>query len=334
MRTFVIGDPQGPVAKVMAVLDRHGLLVGDRLAPDVVLVSIGDHFDYDHRDPIAAGQEGLALLGWLAGHDPAQVHLVLGNHDAARVMELAKLSDADFTLARTCSSDDYAARFAALPPQHVLARDYASFSVAQRELVRELLVADLFHLAIEATLLDGRSALVTHAGITTRELGLLGLPGVRSTRAIAAALDAHLRAAVAHSTSPLSLVPLHVAGADGKEGGGLLYHRPSATPAPDPERPRRFDPRTLPEGVVQIVGHTGHSKCVEELGDWCTHRARQRAHGGIRMLRASGDVVTYDVGVATADLGGAELILIDGELRRLPPEQVDLLEVRGVSVLA
>ena len=91
MRTYVIGDPQGPFAKVRDVLARHGLLVGDRLAGDVVLISIGDHFDYDHHDPIAAGQEGLKLLRWLADHEPAQVHILLGNHDAARVMELAKL---------------------------------------------------------------------------------------------------------------------------------------------------------------------------------------------------------------------------------------------------
>src|SRR5262245_34715195 len=84
MRAFVIGDPQGPFQKVIEVLDRHGMVAGDRLAPDVVLVSIGDHFDYDHDDPATAGREGLRLLSWLADHDPEQVILLLGNHDAAR----------------------------------------------------------------------------------------------------------------------------------------------------------------------------------------------------------------------------------------------------------
>src|SRR6185503_17057034 len=113
-----MGDPQAPFDKVLAVLDRHGLLAGDRLADDVVLVSIGDHFDYDHKDPVTARAEGLRLLRWLASHDPAQVHLLLGNHDAARVMELATISDEEFAAARTCAPADYASRFPALPPQH------------------------------------------------------------------------------------------------------------------------------------------------------------------------------------------------------------------------
>ena len=91
-----------------------------------MLVSIGDHFDYDHKDPITAGQEGLRLLRWLADHDPAQVQLLLGNHDAARVMELAALTDDEFAVARTCDAATLPARFPALPPHGVLARDYAS----------------------------------------------------------------------------------------------------------------------------------------------------------------------------------------------------------------
>lgn len=325
MRVFALGDPQGPFAKVLEVLDRHRALAGDRLAADVVLVSIGDHFDYDHKDPATARAEGLRLLRWLASHDPAQVHLLLGNHDAARVMELATISDEEFAAARACSPADYAARFPDLPPQHVLARDYASFSAAQRELVRELLVAGRFHLALVAEL-GGRTALLTHAGVTTRELALLGLPAAADAKTIAAALDAHLVLAVRRGTEPLSLAPLHLAGAGGREGGGLLYHRPS-NPASgstfDPERPRRFDPRTLPGGLLQVVGHSGHAKCVHELGAWCTDRARARAHGGIRTLKIDDDLTpVYDVGVADAAAG---MILIDGELRRVPAAEVELL---------
>src|SRR5438552_2028893 len=166
MRTFVMGDPQAPFAKVLAVLDRHGALTGDRLADDVVLVSIGDHFDYDLDDPHTAGSEGLALLRWLASHDPAQVVILFGNHDAARVMELATIDDAAFAAARACPPSDFAARFPTLPPHGVLARDYASFSVAQRELVTALLVAARFRLAAVGTL-AGRDVLLTHAGVTT-----------------------------------------------------------------------------------------------------------------------------------------------------------------------
>lgn len=315
-----MGDPQGPFDKVLAVLDRHRALTGDRLASDVVLVSIGDHFDYDHKHPDIARAEGLRLLRWLAGHDPAQVRLVLGNHDASRVQELYALSDADFALARTCA--DYETRFPTLPPQHVLARDYSSFSVEQRELVAELLQARRFQLALVGKL-AGRDALITHAGVTSRELGLLGVAG--DAFAIAAALEAFLAAAVARGTEPLSLEPLHIAGGHGKEGGGMLYHRPSATPSPDAARPRRFDPRRLPE-LLQIVGHSGHAKCVHELGDWCTFAARERAHGGIRTLSVTGDDVRYDLGVADG-----RLVMIDGELRRVPTDEIDLLAIDGLA---
>jgi hypothetical protein len=332
MRTFVMGDPQGPFDKVLAVLGRHDALAGDRLASDVVLVSIGDHFDYDHKHPDVARAEGLRLLRWLASHDPAQVYLVLGNHDAARVMELAHLSDAEFALARTCG--DYDQRFPTLPPQHVLARDYSSFSVEQRELVAELLEARRFHLALVGTC-RGRDALITHAGVTSRELGMLGLPQ-HDARAIAASLESFLEVALRKGVAPLSLEPLHIAGGDGREGGGLLYHRPSATPPPDPSRPRRFDPRTLPDGVLQIVGHSGHAKCVHELGDWCTFAARDRAHGGLRTLRIGDDAVpSYDMGVdyshAGMHHGNVTMLFVDGELRRVPADEVDLLAIDGLA---
>jgi hypothetical protein len=321
-RTFVMGDPQAPFAKILEVLDRHQLLAGDRLAADVVLVSIGDHFDFDHKNPAAARADGVRLVRWLASHDPAQVVMLLGNHDASRVMELAMLTDAEFADARACSPEAYAARYPQLPPQGVLARDYASFSVEQRELVQELLATGRFRLAVTAEL-AGRAALLTHASITARELALLGLAAVRDARAIAEALEAFLAAAVARGTAPLSLAPLHITGGDGREGGGLLYHRPSATPPPDPGRPRRFDPRTLPEGLLQIAGHSGHAKCVHELGDWCSPAARARAHGGIRTLRASGGEVSYDLGIDPT----GELILIDGEMRRVPASEIQLLEL-------
>jgi hypothetical protein len=315
-----MGDPQAPFAKVLAVLDRHGALAGDRLADDVVLVSIGDHFDYDHADPVSAGREGVALLRWLAGHDPAQVTILFGNHDAARVMELATIDDAAFAAARACTPADFAARFPTLPPHGVIARDYASFSVEQRELVAELLVAGRFRLAAVGAL-GGRDALLTHAGVTTRELRLLGLGLDANAHAIARALNAHLDLAVRRGVAPLSLEPLHRAGRDGEEGDGLLYHRPSAN-----AKPRRFDPRTLPDDVLQVAGHSGHAKCVEELGAWCTERARARERGGIRTLTVAGDEVTYDAGVeVSATAGSAALILVDGELRRLPPDEVDLL---------
>ncbi|HEY0195428.1 MAG TPA: hypothetical protein VGC42_30140, partial [Kofleriaceae bacterium] len=96
-------------------------------------------------------------------------------------------------------------------------------------------------------------------------------------------------------------------------------------------RPRRFDPRTLPLGLTQVAGHTGHHKCLEELGDWSTARARTRPHGGIRTLRHDGRAVTYDLGVMAPAPGVADLILIDGEARRVPPAEVDLLPLARLT---
>lgn len=352
-RTLVMGDPQAPYSKLLEVLDRHRALDGDRLASDVVLVSIGDHFDYDLVDWHAAGQDGLKFLRWLAGHDPAQVKLLLGNHDVSRVMELVGITDERFAAARAFAREldgdparhaRFRAAFPELPSPGLAGRDFASFSVEQRALVMELLLAGRFALALVGELPDGRAVLLTHAGVTGRELAMLGAPA--EPAAVAARLQAELAAAVDRVRddwgcgvpTPLSLEPMHLAGVPGEEGGGLLYHRPS-----NPERrgadrswelavarPRRFDPRTLPLGLTQIAGHTGHNKCLEELDGWSTTAARGRPHGGIRTLRLDGDAVTYDLGVAAPASGVADLILIDGELRRVPAAEFALLPLAGV----
>jgi hypothetical protein len=346
MRTFVMGDPQAPFSKVLEVLDRHDALAGDRLAGDVTLVSIGDHFDYDHRDPVTASREGVRLLRWLADHDPHQARILFGNHDAARVMELATIDDAEFAAARALAIEidagtrmpaEFRAAFPELPPHGVIGRDYASFTAEQRALVIDVLLAGRFELAIVGEL-AGRDVLLTHAGVTSREVAMLGCTAEPS--ALAAALAHHFVAAIdgvrsewqRGALAPLSLEPLHVAGGAGEEGGGLLYHRPS-NPASGstfhPTRPRRFDPRALPAGLAQIAGHSGHAKCVAELGAWVTDAARARKHGGIRTLKVAADV-TYDLGVAIDDATVTAMILVDGELRRVPASEVALLALGTV----
>ncbi|HEY0250921.1 MAG TPA: hypothetical protein VGC41_05310, partial [Kofleriaceae bacterium] len=177
MKRFVLGDPQAPFAHVMALLERSGVLAGDRLRDDIELVSIGDHFDYDLRTPDVSRQEGLRTLRWLASHET--VTLILGNHDAARVVELASVSDAQFAAARTLAlsieetkrtdgraaaklreANEFHAQFPQLSTSGIVARDYASFSEEQRALVVELLLAGRFHLVLDARLLDGRPILL------------------------------------------------------------------------------------------------------------------------------------------------------------------------------
>ena len=101
-RHVAIGDPQAPLEKFLSILDHHGLLAEDGwLRRDVRLVSMGDHFDWgkpSERDQSAS--EGPQLLAWLAGHPPAQVVIIVGNHDLGRVGELASFDDASWRAAR------------------------------------------------------------------------------------------------------------------------------------------------------------------------------------------------------------------------------------------
>ena len=357
--SYVLGDPQASFAAVLALLSRYDLIgAGGRLRGDARLISIGDHFDYDLRAPEVSAREGLAVLRWLASHPADQVMLVLGNHDAARVIELARISDATFVAARALALDleqtkqtqgraaAKAREGAEFLPQFPIstyglaARDYASFTTEQRDLVVELLLAGRFHLALTGALPDGREVLVTHAGVTERELALLGVAA--QPQPIAAALEQLLATAIDKrrgdwqrgTITPLSLEPVSQGGSPGEEAGGLLAHRPSNPERDgadlawefDPERPRRFGPRELPRGLTQIAGHTNHAMCLRELAAWATPAARAEPRAGIRTLRA-GAAITYDLGVPPAADGVADLILIDGELRD-PDNRAELLELR------
>src|SRR5438105_11474976 len=82
-----MGDPQASFAQVMQVL--RGIAPADHL------ISVGDHFDYAGDD---ASEAGVRVLRWLA--DRPHTTILLGNHDAARVMELVTVSDAEFAAAR------------------------------------------------------------------------------------------------------------------------------------------------------------------------------------------------------------------------------------------
>ena len=97
-----IGDPQADLTRFLAILDRHGLLTERGwLAPDVQLVSVGDHFDWGkahERDAVA--QSALRLVAWLAAHPADQVVILAGNHDLGRVGELADFTDATFASAQ------------------------------------------------------------------------------------------------------------------------------------------------------------------------------------------------------------------------------------------
>lgn len=368
-RRFAIGDPQASRAQFFAILAHHGLLGEDgMLAPDVSLVSIGDHFDYA-GEPAEVAREGLAILRWLAEHPPEQVPILLGNHDLCRVMELAPLSDQDFAAARalavpikaaerqgedvTARVQAFLARFPSLPSPGIAAKDFLGYSEAQRALMQALLLGGRVRLALAARLETGEEVLINHAGFTRREQALLAAapeatPGATpdtpaaTPAAIAAALNRVLAGAVEHVrphweagrvTHPLSLAPLHVAGTTGQEGGGLLYHRPAHPERPgadpawefSPVAPRRYDPRTLPAGLTQVCGHTGHKKCLAELGPWSSESARRSADGGLRTLRTDGSEVSYEHGIVAGHPGQARILMIDAGMNAADPARYPLL---------
>ncbi|WP_428262991.1 metallophosphoesterase family protein [Haliangium sp.] len=358
-RCFAIGDPQTSRERFFAVLAHHDLLGDDgMLAPDEMLISMGDHFDYD-GEPAEVGREGLAILRWLAEHPSEQAPILAGNHDVCRVMELAPLGDEDFAEARVMAAalevarrrgEDVTARerifferFPPLPSPGVAVRDFLSYAEPQRTLVQALLLAGRMTLAVAAQLPDGREVLLTHAAVTRRELALLE-PVSESPRDIAVALNEMLAMAVREIRPhweageyfrPLSLAPVHIAGTAGQEGGGLLYHRP-ANPERlhadhawefHPVRPRRFDPRTLPLGLVQVCGHTGHRKCVRELGDWVGSSAREMKQGGIRTLCADTHRVSYEYGLVEAHADLAVVYMIDATMHATAPATYPLFRL-------
>ena len=232
-RRVTLGDPQTDTARALSVLAAHDLLSPDGwLRPEVGLVCMGDLFDFNTEDVVWAGAEGLAFARWLAAHDPAQVTLLLGNHDLGRLQELAGFDDARFAQARrdavALDEATFLARYPALPTPEVASRDFSAFHTAQADWLRGALVEGRVRLASAEALADGRPVLLTHAGVTERERALLGVAA--EPEAIAAALEARLRDALegvrsrweAGHADPLDLEPLHVAGREGVEGGGLL----------------------------------------------------------------------------------------------------------------
>jgi hypothetical protein len=358
-RVVAIGDPQTSAERFFGALAAHDLLdAGGWLRPDARLISMGDHFDYHVPERDRARVEGVLILGWLAAHDRDHAPILFGNHDAARVMELVSVDDARFALAAERARELLAASRSARPELDAkfrrdfpdiatpgyAARDYNAFTVEQRHLVQRLLLDRRYDLALARSAADGTPLLLTHAGVVMTQLVQLGLRDERSPTTIASALNARLAAAVAEiadawrtrEPTPLSLEPLHVQGAHGQEGGGLLYQRPSDPERPGadprwelaPRSPRRFDPRELPRGLVQVVGHTGHRKAWKELPRWRAHDLDEDP-GGVRTLRVTtAGSITYQRGIHRGDPDDAIVWMIDPEMHYVPAaEDVAVLDL-------
>jgi hypothetical protein len=338
----VIGDPQADFGRFLAILDHRGLL-GESgwLRPEVRLVSVGDHFDYgkaSERDE--AARSALQLVAWLAAHPADQVIILTGNHDLGRVGEMADFTDATFAEAqaeadRLYDGEDtdevreraFLARYPQVPTVELVSRDFGNFREVQRTWVTHLLRERRLRVAYAA----GPELLVLHAGVTREDLAAVGLSEGQQVQAsvVAEALNGALDAAVSAWKAGRLIIPgLHLPGsADSGEGRGIFYHRPSLRPE-EVERTRatprrRFDPRRLPLGLTQVVGHTRDKRTRELL---C--QPGEVRNGVLRHLVTDGSRVAYAHGMPPeTGPGEAVLLFTDGGMRECPIEAYELFDL-------
>jgi hypothetical protein len=213
----------------------------------------------------------------------------------------------------------------------------SSFRQVQRARVVELLRSRRLKIAF-ATAPD---VLVLHAGMTVDDLVATGLPaeGPHDAGRIACALDASLDLALdGWSEGPLRLPGLHAPGdAIAGEGGGIFYHRPAHPDAAGagartgPNR-RRFDPRRLPPGLTQVIGHIQDRKCRQLLGPWCVEPPA--GDGPLRSLVVEAGVVRYAGGVARLESPEtARMIFTDGSMAKAELDAFELLDLDRLQPL-
>lgn len=342
-----IGDPQAPFGKFLEVLEHHRLLGDDgRLSPDALLVSMGDHFDWGEReDRNAAADSAMQLVSWLGAHPTDQVVMILGNHDTARVGELAAFDDARFRAAREEADriyspdgrtnrgkeQEFLARNPDVPTAESVARDFSTFREEQRDRVVRLLLARRFHLAHAVA----KDFVLSHAGVTDDELDVLGLAGDarRDAFAIAAALDDALQQAFAawrdRQRTAFAIPGIHRPGnaAEG-EARGMLFHRPS-DPAKEPAElfagppRRRFDPRCIP-AIAQAIGHIRDRKCRRLLHGWTDGETPD--DGPLRILETDGTGVRYRRGTER-NASPAAIYFTDNGMSSADPARYELLDL-------
>jgi hypothetical protein len=362
-RRLAIGDPQAPLVTFLEILDRNDLLADDgRLHPEVFLATLGDHFDWGPAETRAEGAESaVRLLAWLGSHPADQVLLLAGNHDLARVGELATYDDALFADAhaeatalrripmgepgRAERRAAYLARHRALPSVGVAARDWSQFQARQRTLIVSLLRAGRFRAAWAAA----PDLLLVHGAVTPDDLAPLGLDPAACADAdrVAAAVQGVFAAAAADVREgvPLDLEPLYRIGdAAVGESRGIFVQRPADPAVGEPglfagPPRRRFDPRRLAPGLAQVTGHIRDQKCRELMPAWSD--GGRALDGPLRHLWTDGREVRYARGLppdgaraAQARGEAALLYFTDGGMDHAPPDRYELFDLdtrRGVS---
>ncbi|HEX2730024.1 MAG TPA: metallophosphoesterase [Polyangiaceae bacterium] len=350
-RTLAIGDPQAYIERVFEVLHAHGLLGREGwLAPDVQLISMGDHFDFGRADEReATAESGELLLGWLAAHPPQQVTLLTGNHDLGRVGELLPFSDDEFRKASNEANELYTqaklgkrdsaaeqafiARYPTLPSVEIAARDLASFKTSQRELVQRLLRERRLRLATHHN-----GWLLNHAGVTREHLRAIAVPErdqadpALVSAGLNAALDAAVKDWLRQPTTPFAIESLHRPGcAEDGEAGGVLLHRAEQPRAGHRQEgtpdlyARRYDARRIPHGLTQVVGHVRDPKSRSLLGTWSQDDAAPE--GPLRSLVINSGMPRYAWGTEQLYEGATGMVFTDGAMAQTPPERYELVDL-------
>jgi hypothetical protein len=211
----------------------------------------------------------------------------------------------------------------------VAARDLSTFQVEQRELVSRLLRARRFRFASA-----NEGTLLVHAGATRDDLLRAGVRESELANASSAAqgLNRVFDDAIERwdERSPF-FVPgfFEPSSVPRGEAGGFLFQR-AAQPDPargEPGPGRRFDPRTLPLGLAQAIGHVRDPKSRALLGSWVRDEAAEE--GELRHLLTDGLDVAYARGLPLAPVtpNQALLLFTDGGMNSVPAERYQLLEL-------
>jgi len=113
----------------------------------------------------------------------------------------------------------------------------------------------------------------------------------------------------------------------------MLYHRvstKSAATGTGTMAPRRIHPRELPAGLAQVVGHTGHHKCRQELEGSLGPSATSGGRGGLRTLTVREEHIRYDAHLAPALDGHATMYFIDIEMNAPEVTSFPLFELAAI----
>jgi hypothetical protein len=165
-----------------------------------------------------------------------------------------------------------------------------------------------------------------------------GAPAV----ALAGAITARVARAVAawDGASPLAFGDLYLPGSAATgDARGVFVHRPADPSHGDPalfDGPprRRIDPRELPRGLVQVIGHIRDNKCRDLMPAWTEG---EPAHDGpLRHLWTDGTRVRYRRGLPAAGewWGGAReraahVVFADGGMQHAAPAHYEVFDLKA-----